>query len=73
MLPVPRDLTEASRFTMAKLKGRFWHINKGQFIEGGREVEFRIETMSSDFCTIQMQVSQISLVLNFLDKFVDQG
>ncbi|HVJ54248.1 MAG TPA: hypothetical protein VM689_17415 [Aliidongia sp.] len=52
---------------MAKLLGRFRHINKGQVIEGGREIEFRIEMKSGDLVTIQMLVSEISLVTNYLE------
>lgn len=48
--------------------GRFRHINHGQVIEGGREVEFRIETKSGDFVTIQMLVSEIETVTDFLDN-----
>jgi hypothetical protein len=51
-----------------KLLGRFRHINHGQVIENGREVEFKIETKSGDFITIQMLVSEIETVVNFLDN-----
>ncbi len=51
-----------------KLLGRFRHINHGQVIEDGREVEFRIETKSGDFLTLQMLVSEIDVVVNFLDN-----
>lgn len=53
---------------MKKLTGRFRHINHGQVIEDGREVEFRIETKSGDLVTIQMLVSEIEGVINFLDN-----
>ncbi len=53
---------------MAKLLGRFRHINHGQVIEEGREVEFRIEMKSGDIVTVQMLVSDITLVTNFLDN-----
>lgn len=53
---------------MKKLVGRFRHINHGQVIEDGREVEFRIETKSGDLVTIQMLVSEIEVVVNFLDN-----
>lgn len=53
---------------MKKLVGRFRHINHGQVIENGREVEFRIETKSGDLVTIQMLVSEIEVVTTFLDN-----
>lgn len=53
---------------MAKLLGRFRHINQGQVIENGREVEFRIEMKSGDIVTVQMLVSEITQVTNFLDN-----
>ena len=53
---------------MARLQGRFRHINHGNVIENGREVEFRIETKSGDFVTIQMLVSEIETVTSFLDN-----
>jgi hypothetical protein len=53
---------------MAKLLGRFRHINKGQVIEEGREIEFRIEMKSGDLVTVQMLVSEVPLVINFLEK-----
>ena len=53
---------------MKKLVGRFRHINHGQVIEDGREVEFKIETKSGDLVTIQMLVSEIEGVINFLDN-----
>jgi hypothetical protein len=53
---------------MAKFLGRFRHINHGQVIEEGREVEFRIEMKSGDIVTVQMLVSEIALVTNFLDN-----
>ena len=34
----------------------------------GREVEFKIELKSGDFVTIQMLVSEIETVTNFLDN-----
>jgi hypothetical protein len=51
-----------------KLLGRFRHINHGQVIEDGREVEFRIETKSGDLVTLQMLVSEIEVVTTFLDN-----
>lgn len=53
---------------MKKLVGRFRHINHGQVIENGREVEFKIEMKSGDLVTIQMLVSEIEGVTNFLDN-----
>jgi hypothetical protein len=53
---------------MKKLLGRFRHINHGQVIENGREVEFRIELKSGDIVTIQMLISEITLVADFLDN-----
>ena len=53
---------------MKKLIGRFRHINHGQVIENGREVEFKIETKSGDLVTIQMLVSELEGVINFLDN-----
>jgi hypothetical protein len=52
----------------AKVKGRFRHINHGQVIEDGREVEFRIEMKSGDIVTVQMLISEITLVADFLDN-----
>ena len=51
-----------------KFLGRFRHINHGQVIEDGREVEFKIETKSGDLITLQMLVSEIETVMNFLDN-----
>ena len=51
-----------------KFLGRFRHINHGQIIEDGREVEFRIEMKSGDLMTIQMLVSEIEVVTAFLDN-----
>lgn len=51
-----------------KMLGRFRHINHGQIIEDGREVEFRIETKSGDFLTLQMLVSELETVITFLEK-----
>jgi hypothetical protein len=51
-----------------KYLGRFRHINHGQVIEDGREVEFKIETKSGDLITLQMLVSEIETVTNFLDN-----
>ena len=53
---------------MAKLLGRFRHINKGQVIEEGREIEFRIEMKSGDLVTVQMLVSEVPLVTSFLEN-----
>ena len=53
---------------MKKLQGRFRHINHGQVIEDGREVEFKIETKSGDFVTLQMLVSELEDVIVFLDN-----
>ena len=53
---------------MAKVKGRFRHINHGQVIENGREVEFCIEMKSGDIVTVQMLISEITLVSDFLDN-----
>ena len=51
---------------MAKLLGRFRHINKGQVIEEGREVEFRIEMKSGDIVTVQLPVEDIDRVIDYL-------
>lgn len=53
---------------MAKMLGRFKHVNKGQIIENGREVEFRIEMKSGDTVTIQMLVSQIPELVVYLQN-----
>ncbi len=53
---------------MKKLSGRFRHINHGQVIEDGREIEFRIEMKSGDLVTLQMLVSEIEVVTSFLDN-----
>jgi hypothetical protein len=53
---------------MAKLLGRFRHINKGQVIEDGREIEFRLEMKSGDIVTVQMLVSEVPLVTNYLQN-----
>ena len=58
---------------MAKLLGRFRHINKGQVIEEGREIEFRIEMKSGDLVTVQMLVSEVPLVMNFLEKLMQKA
>jgi len=50
------------------LAGRFRHINHGQVIQDGREVEFKIEMKSGDLVTIQMLVSEVETVMNFLDN-----
>ncbi len=52
---------------MAKMQGRFRHINKGQVIEGGREIEFRIEMKSGDTVTLQMLVSEIPTVVRYIE------
>ena len=51
-----------------KYLGRFRHINHGQVIEDGREVEFKIEMKSGDIMTMQMLVSEIEGFTNFLDN-----
>lgn len=53
---------------MAKLLGRFRHVNKGQVIEDGREVEFRIEMKSGDLVTVQMLVSEIPVLVRYLEN-----
>ena len=53
---------------MAKMLGRFRHVNKGQVIENGREIEFRIEMKSGDFCTVQMLVSEVPTLVHFLQN-----
>jgi hypothetical protein len=58
---------------MAKLLGRFRHINKGQVIEEGREIEFRIEMKSGDLVTVQMLLSEVPLVINFLEKLAQKA
>jgi len=52
---------------MAKMQGRFRHINKGQVIEEGREIEFRIEMKSGDTVTVQMLVSEIPIVVRYIE------
>jgi hypothetical protein len=52
---------------MAKMQGRFRHINKGQVIEDGREIEFRIEMKSGDTVTLQMLVSEIPIVVRYIE------
>lgn len=52
---------------MAKMLGRFKHVNKGQIIEEGREVEFRIEMKSGDLVTVQMLVSELPVLIQFLE------
>jgi hypothetical protein len=53
---------------MAKLIGRFRHVNKGQVIEEGREIEFRIEMKSGDLVTVQMLVSEVPLFVRYLEN-----
>jgi hypothetical protein len=52
---------------MAKMQGRFRHINKGQVIEEGREIEFRIEMKSGDTVTLQMLVSEIPVFVRYIE------
>jgi len=52
---------------MAKMQGRFRHINKGQVIEDGREIEFRIEMKSGDTVTLQMLVSEIPVFIRYIE------
>jgi hypothetical protein len=52
---------------MAKMSGRFKHINKGRVIEYGREVEFRIELKSGDEFNLQIPVAEIPRVVRFLE------
>jgi len=52
---------------MAKMQGRFRHINKGQVIEEGREIEFRIEMKSGDTVTLQMLVSEIPVFIRYIE------
>jgi hypothetical protein len=53
---------------MAKLLGRFRHVNKGQVIENGREIEFRLEMKSGDLVTVQMLVTEVPLLVQFLEN-----
>jgi hypothetical protein len=53
---------------MAKLLGRFRHVNKGQVIENGREIEFRLEMKSGDLVTVQMLVTEVPLLVRFLEN-----
>jgi len=53
---------------MARYQGRFRHINHGRIIEDGREVEFRIEMKSGDIATVQMLVSEVEVMIDFLEK-----
>jgi len=55
---------------MAKMLGRFRHVNKGQIIEDGREVEFRIEMKSGDAVTVQMLVAEVPVLIRFLENLV---
>jgi hypothetical protein len=55
---------------MAKLIGRFRHVNKGQVIEEGREIEFRIEMKSGDLVTVQMLLSEVPVLTRFLENLV---
>jgi len=55
---------------MAKLIGRFRHVNKGQIIEDGREIEFRIEMKSGDLVTVQMELGQVPLLIRYLENLV---
>jgi hypothetical protein len=55
---------------MAKLVGRFRHVNKGQVIEEGREIEFRIEMKSGDLVTVQMLLSEVPVLTRFLENLV---
>ena len=53
---------------MAKLVGRFRHVNKGQVIEGGREIEFRIEMKSGDVVTVQIELSEVPVLIRYLEN-----
>jgi len=53
---------------MAKLLGRFRHVNKGHVIENGREIEFRLEMKSGDLVTVQMLVTEVPLLVQFLEN-----
>jgi hypothetical protein len=55
---------------MAKLIGRFRHVNKGQVIEEGREIEFRIEMKSGDLVTVQMLLSEVPVLTRYLENLV---
>jgi hypothetical protein len=56
------------RDDMAKLLGRFRHVNKGQVIEEGREIEFRIEMKSGDLVTVQMTLAEVPVLVRFLEN-----
>jgi hypothetical protein len=53
---------------MAKLIGRFRHVNKGQVIEEGREIEFRIEMKSGDLVTVQMTLAEVPILVRYLEN-----
>ena len=50
-----------------KLLGRFKHINRGIVIEDGREIEFCLQFKSGDECTVQLPVTEIPRVVQFLE------
>jgi hypothetical protein len=52
---------------MAKMSGRFKHINKGKVIENGREIEFRIELKSGDEFNLQIPVAEVPRMVRFLE------
>jgi hypothetical protein len=51
-----------------KLIGRFRHVNKGQIIEDGREIEFRIEMKSGDIVVVQMELAQIKQFTAYVEN-----
>ncbi len=53
---------------MKKLVGRYRHVNKGQVIEDGREIEFRIEMKSGDIVVIQMELSEIRQFTTYIEN-----
>ncbi|HLZ66554.1 MAG TPA: hypothetical protein VKQ29_10000 [Aliidongia sp.] len=58
---------------MAKMLGRFKHINRGILIEDGREIEFCLQFKSGDECTVQLPVGEIPRVIRFLEALQIQA
>jgi hypothetical protein len=58
---------------MAKMLGRFKHINRGILIEEGREIEFCLQFKSGDECTVQLPVGEIPRVIRFLEALEIQA
>ena len=51
-----------------KLIGRFRHVNKGQVIEDGREIEFHIEMKSGDIVVVQMELARIKQFTAYVEN-----